>query len=121
MLTDFGDLFEKGNFSQDIILEPNDMLFIPDNFAKRISVVGAVNTPTSIPFREELTVLDVIITAGGLTEFAKENDVKILRKNDDNSIRELSVKAKDLMKKGNMEENIAMKPGDVVIVKETMF
>lgn len=118
--TGFYDLFEKGNFKEDITLEPNDMLFIPDNFENEISIVGAVKTQISIPFREEITVLDVIITAGGFTEFAKENDVKIIR-NEGGSRTELTVRAKDLMKKGNMDENISMKPGDVVIVKEAIF
>lgn len=119
--TGFYKLFEKGDFNQDIILEPSDMLFIPDNYENKVSIVGAVNNPTSIPFREELTILDVIISAGGFTEFAKENDVQILRKGTDDSKEKLSVRAKDLMKKGDMKENIMMQPGDVVIVKETMF
>ena len=119
--TGFYKLFEKGDFNQDIILEPSDMLFIPDNYENKVSIVGAVNNPTSIPFREELTILDVIISAGGFTEFAKENDVQILRKGTDDSKEELSVRAKDLMKKGNMKENILMMPGDFVIVKEKMF
>jgi len=117
----FYKLFEKGDFNQDIILEPSDMLFIPDNYENKVSIVGAVINPTSIPFREELTILDVIISAGGFTEFASENDVQILRKGTDDSKKELSVRAKDLMKKGDMKENIMMQPGDVVIVRETMF
>ncbi len=118
--TDFSGLFEKGDFRQDIVLEPDDMLFIPDNFEKRISIVGAVNTPTTIPYREGLTILDVILSAGGFTEFAKENDVVILRKKEDSKRKEISVRAKDLMK-GNMNENISIKPGDVIVVKESLF
>lgn len=118
--TNFIELFEKGDFSQDLILETDDMLFIPDNFEKKIVVVGAVNQPTTIPYRKELTVLDIILSAGGFTEFAKENDVKILRKKEDGKRTEVSVRAKDLMK-GNMNENITIEPGDFVIVKETIF
>ncbi len=118
--TNFIELFEKGDFSQDIMLETNDMLFIPDNFEKKIVVVGAVKQPTTIPYRKGLTVLDIILSAGGFTEFAKENDVKILRKKEDGKRLEVSVRAKDLMK-GNMNENITIEPGDFVIVKETIF
>jgi len=117
----FYTLVEKGDFSQDIILEPDDMLFIPDNFEKRVRIVGAVNGPTTIPYREGLTVADVILSAGGFTQFAKENDVKILRTKNDGSQTELTVRAKDLMKDGQINENITMKPGDFVIVKEKLF
>jgi polysaccharide export outer membrane protein len=116
----FYELFEKGDFSQDILLEPDDMLFIPDNFEKRISIVGAVNNPTTVTYREGLTIMDIILSAGGFTEFAKKNDVKILRKKEDGNRIEITVRAKELMK-GNMDENIIMKPGDFVIVKESMF
>ena len=117
---DFSELFEKGDFSQDIVLEPNDMLFIPDNFEKRISIVGSVTNPTTISYREGLTILDIILSAGGFTEFAKENDVKILRKKENGEKMEISVKAKDLMK-GDIDENITIEPGDLVIVRESIF
>lgn len=117
---DFSELFEKGDFSQDIILEPDDMLFIPDNFDKRISVVGAVNKPTTVTYREGLTILDVILSAGGFTEFAKENDVQILRKNSDGKIEKMSVRVKDMMK-GDVGKNIVVMPGDFIVVKESLF
>jgi len=140
--SDFSALFEKGDFSQDIVLEPGDMLFIPDNFDKRISIVGAVANPTTVPYREGLTILDVLLSAGGFTEFAKKNDVIVLRKKAGSRKKDLAgdilgsspalilskssgrikihVKAKDLMK-GDMSKNIQMKPGDVVVVKESLF
>jgi len=117
----FIDLFEKGDYSQDVTLEANDMLFIPDNFEQRIRIVGAVNGPATITYREGLTILDVILSAGGFTQFAKENDVKVLRENVKGDREEITVKSKDLMKNGVLEENVAMKPGDVVIVKEKLF
>jgi polysaccharide export outer membrane protein len=141
--TGFYELFEKGDFNQDIFLKPNDMIFIPDNFEKRVRVVGAVATPTALPYREELTVLDVILSSGGFTEFAKKNDLEIYRRIEfakSENIRynksmseslvinkgnykervKISVRAKDLMK-GNLSENIRIMPGDVIVVKETLF
>ncbi len=140
--SNFYDLFERGDFNQDIVLEPDDMLFIPDNFEKKISIVGAVNTPTTIPYREGLTILDIILSAGGFTEFAKENDVVVLRKKEGGRKKDLSavtlssspalvlskssgrikisVRAKDLMK-GDMSKNIKIMPGDVIVVKESLF
>jgi len=116
----FYELFNKGDFSQDMILESNDMLFFPDNFEKRITIVGEINKPNTIPYREGLTILDVILSSGGFTEFAKENDVQILRKGE-NDVRNLEkVKVKDLMK-GELEHNLKIMPGDFIIVKESLF
>ncbi|RJQ14922.1 MAG: sugar ABC transporter substrate-binding protein [Nitrospiraceae bacterium] len=118
--TGFYRLFEKGDYSQDIVLEPNDMLFIPDNFEHRINVVGAVTHPTTLSYREGLTVMDVILLAGGFTEFAKENDVEVVRRKENGESTKITVKAKDLMK-GDLSKNVAIMPGDVVVVKESLF
>jgi len=118
---DFYELYEKGEFTRDIVLEPGDIIFIPDNFKNRISIVGAVQKPMTIPYRDGLTIMDVILSAGGFNEYARENSVKVLRKKDDGSVMEINVRAKDLMKKGDLKENIKMKPGDVVVVKEAIF
>jgi len=116
----FYQLFEKGDFSQDVVLEPNDMLFIPDIFENRISVVGEIRKPTTLDYREGLTVMDILLTAGGFTEFAKKNDVEILRKKGNGERTKITVKAKDVLK-GELNENIAIMPGDVVVVKESLF
>jgi polysaccharide export outer membrane protein len=118
--TNFYQLFAEGDFSQDIVLEPNDMLFIPDNFEKRITIVGAVNNPTTIPYREGLTILDIILSAGGFTQFAKKNDVMVVRKNENGEEVKKSVRVKDLMK-GDLSENIKIMPGDFIIVEESLF
>jgi polysaccharide export outer membrane protein len=119
---DFYLLYEKGDFSQDIVLEPNDMMFIPDNFEKRIIVVGEIKQPAVIiTYREGTTFLDVILAVGGFTEFAAENDVEILRKKENGERTRIVVRAKDLMKKGDISKNILMMPGDYVVVKESLF
>lgn len=120
--TGFHQLYEKVDFSQDILLEPNDMLFIPDNFEKRIIVVGEVKQPATITdYREGVTFLDVILGVGGFTEFADENDVEILRKKENGERTRIIVRAKDLMKKGDISKNIPIMPGDYVVVKESLF
>ncbi len=118
--TDFSSLFKKWDYNQNITLKPNDTLFIPDNFEKRISIIGAVKNPTTIQYREGHTILDVILAVGGFTEFANKDSVKILRKNGDAERTEISVKAKKLMK-GNLSWNVAMAPGDIVVVRESIF
>ncbi len=96
------------------------MLFIPDIFEKRISIVGEVETPTSISYREGLTILDIILSSGGFTEFANKNNVEILRNNSKSERTRIPVRAKDLMK-GDLSKNIKIMPGDVIVVKERLF
>ncbi len=116
----FYELFRKGDLSKDIVLEPNDFLFLPDNFEKRIRVIGAITTPSTITYSEGMTIMDIILSVGGFTEFAKENNVEILRKNKHGKRIKISVKAKNLMK-GDLSENIMIKPGDIIVVKESLF
>ncbi|MEK7822908.1 MAG: SLBB domain-containing protein, partial [Nitrospirota bacterium] len=88
-------------------------------YEKRIKIVGAVKNPTTIFYREGLTILDVILSAGGFTEFAKKNDVLIIRTEGGKEIRR-SVKVKALMD-GELSENIKIMPGDFVIARESFF
>jgi len=118
--TDFSELFEDGDISQDIVLESNDMLFIPDNYEKKVSIFGAVGAPTAIPYRKGLTMLDIIVSIGGFNEFAKENDVQIFRKSSSGERVKIRVYAKDLMK-GEMDKNVEIMPGDFILVKESLF
>ena len=120
IMTGFYELFRNGDLSKDIELEPNDILFIPDNYKKRVSIVGAVTSPTVIPYKEGLTILDIILSAEGFTEFADKNDVEILRTMENNERKKVKVRAKDLLK-GDLERNVNIMPGDVVVVKESLF
>jgi polysaccharide export outer membrane protein len=117
---DFPKMFLKGDISQDIQLKPNDVIFIPDNFDKRIKVVGAVKAPGVLPYREGLTLLDAILTTGGFTEFAKQNDVVIVRK-EDGKLKSIEVRLKDVINDGDVQKDIRLKPGDHVIVKTGLF
>ena len=116
----FYDLFVKGDLSKDIMLRAEDIIYIPDNELNKIYVIGAVNEPRYVFYRENIRILDAILEAGGFTKFAKENDVLVLRKNG-GEMETIVVKAEDLMKEGEIGENIALKPGDFVIVKEGIF
>jgi len=117
------DLFVKGDLSKDILLKAEDIIYMPDNELNKIYVMGAVNAPKYIFYREGIRILDAIIEAGGFTKFAKENDVLILRKSskDSNHMDETIVKVKNLMKEGELGQNISLAPGDFVIVKEGIF
>ncbi|ABB32259.1 polysaccharide export protein, PEP-CTERM sytem-associated [Geobacter metallireducens RCH3] len=120
MDVDFHSLLVKGDVAKDVPLKPEDMIYIPDNEAYKIYVMGAVANPKYVFYRDGLRILDAIIETGGFTKFAKENDVLIVRK-EGTSTTEISAKVKDLMKEGDMTQNVHLKPGDFVIVKESIF
>lgn len=87
----------------------------------QVKVVGEVATPQSVPYRQGLTALDVVLAVGGLTEFAAGNRAKIVRKDENGKIREIKVRLDALVRKGKMAENVDVAPGDVLIVPESFF
>lgn len=113
----FYPLLIRGDMSKDLYLEPEDILYIPSNENKKIYVVGAVREPMFIPYREDMRVLDAILSAGGFDEYAKENDVSIIRKN----VKKIRVKINDLLKGKDLNQNIKLFPGDYVVISESFF
>ncbi len=89
-------------------------------FSEQIRVVGQAENPQALSYREGLTLLDVMIEVGGLTEFAAGNKSKIVRKQGTTQT-EMPVRLSDLMKKGMINKNVAMRPGDVLIIPESIF
>ena len=89
-------------------------------FGGQIRVLGQAAQPRAVPYRERMTLLDVIIEVGGLTKFAAGNRSRVVRTEDGHS-EEFRVRLDDLMNKGRIEENIQMQPGDIVIIPEAVF
>ena len=115
----FEQLVGKGEYSQDVKLEPNDTIYLPGGFTNRIRVTGAVRTPGAIPYGEGMTTLDAVLAAGGFTEFASQNNVLVVRKEGE-MIQNHKVRLKDVMN-GELDKNFQLKPGDVLIVKTSWF
>lgn len=90
------------------------------SYADQIRVVGQAANPQSLPYRAEMTVLDVMIQVGGLREFAAGNRAHIIRQvnGKEHSIR---VRLDDLLNAGDMSANIPVRPGDVLIIPESRF
>ena len=86
----------------------------------QIRVVGEVQTPQTIPYRKDLSLLDVIIKVGGLTEYAAGNDATIVRKVGETLVK-YKVRLKDLAEEGDIGVNVMMQPGDVLFVPESFF
>jgi polysaccharide export outer membrane protein len=107
----------------DYIRSPqvNIIVVNPVSTFSQIKVIGEVARPQSLPYREGLTTLDVLLAVGGLTQFAAGNRAKIVRKGDDGKQVEIKVRLDALVHKGKIEENVPLKPGDVVIVPASLF
>ena len=89
-------------------------------YGDQIRVVGQAQTPQSLPYRANMTVLDVMIAVGGLAEFAAGNRAYIIRRDGDKELK-IPVKLNSLLNSGEISANIAMRPGDVLIIPESRF
>ncbi|MBX3610165.1 MAG: polysaccharide export protein [Hydrogenophaga sp.] len=86
---------------------------------EQVRVVGAAARPQALPFRHKMTVMDVLIAAGGLTEFAAGNKATIVRAVEGN--KRYSVRLDDLVKRGDISANVEMLPGDILIIPQGWF
>lgn len=91
-------------------------------FSQQVRVVGATEKPASIPFRANMTVLDAMIAVGGLSEYAAGNKARLVRyERGTGRQREYSLRLNDLIKRGDIQANVRLQPGDVIIIPENMF
>ncbi|MBV8307460.1 MAG: polysaccharide export protein [Gammaproteobacteria bacterium] len=85
-----------------------------------VKVVGQVQHPSALPYREGMRVLDAILAVGGLTQFASGNRARIVRvENGKETI--IHVKVADLVNSGDVKQNELLKPGDVLVVPQSIF
>ncbi len=88
-------------------------------YAEQIRVVGEAAKPQALPYKQKMTLLDVMIAVGGMTDFADGNHASILRTSEGN--KQYSVRIRDLIKRGDVSANVEMKPGDVLIIPQSWF
>jgi len=89
-------------------------------FGSQIRVLGQVVNPGPVRYMDRMTLLDVVLAAGGLTQFAAGNRSRLVR-NVDGEVIEQRVRLERLLEDGDLSENVAVQPGDVLVVPETMF
>ncbi len=103
------------------IRDPNVTVIVTemgsDAFRSRVRVTGAVKNPVSIPYRQGMTVLDMVLEAGGVTEFAVPGRSKLYRRNGEH----MEIDLDRILRKGDMSTNFALVPGDVITVPERTF
>ncbi len=88
-------------------------------YSEQIRVVGEAAKPQSLPYRQKMTLLDVMIAVGGLTDFAAGNSATILRGGAGGT--QYSVRLKDLIRRGDVSANVEMRPGDILIIPQSFF
>lgn len=88
-------------------------------YSEQIRVVGEAAKPQILPYKQNMTLLDVMIAVGGITDFADGNRASILRTTEGN--KQYSVRLKDLLKGGDVSANVEVKPGDVLVIPQSWF
>lgn len=86
----------------------------------RVRVTGAVRKPISIPYRKGMTVLDLVLAAGGTNEFASPNRTKLHRKTRA-GVKSIGIKLGEILNNGQLQSNFDLMPGDIVTVPERVF
>jgi polysaccharide export outer membrane protein len=86
---------------------------------EQIRIVGEAAKPQAVAFRQNMTLLDVIIVAGGLTDFADGNNAVLVRGSEQN--KQYNVRLGDLVRRGDISANVDVRPGDVLIIPQGWF
>jgi polysaccharide biosynthesis/export protein len=86
----------------------------------QVKIVGQVRAPQAIPYREGMRVLDALLLVGGVTDFASPNRARIVRQVNGKQT-DIKVKLGSLVDRGDMRQNVELRPGDVLIVPQSLF
>lgn len=95
----------------------NGFVGVPE---QQVRVVGEASEPKSVPYRKHMTLLDLMIAVGGMTEFADGNDSVLVRRHG-GSQTSYSLRLDDLLKQGDISADMNLMPGDIVIISESWF
>jgi polysaccharide export outer membrane protein len=89
-------------------------------FDQQIRVLGEAAKPQALNYREKMSLIDLMIQVGGITDFAAGNKAYILRVIDGKP-QQFGVRLEDLLKNGDISANVELRPGDVLVVPESLF
>jgi len=106
------------------VRDPNVTVMVTElqsnTYLTRLRVTGAVVTPRSITYRPGMTVLDAVLDAGGVNDFASANNTKLYRKIK-GKVRVIRIYLGNILNDGEVETNIDLRPGDIITVPERLF
>ena len=109
---------ELGKYVRDPVVTVLVTAFVGP-YSQQIRVVGEAARPQFLNYKTKMTLLDVMITVGGLTDFAAGNRATILRTADGS--KQYAVRLRDLIKRGDLSANIEMMPGDILVIPQSLF
>jgi polysaccharide export outer membrane protein len=89
-------------------------------YSEQIRVVGEAAKPQALPYKQKMTLLDVMIAVGGITDFAAGNKAVLVRHEKDKR-KQYSVRLNDLIKRGDVTANVDVLPGDILIIPQSWF
>jgi polysaccharide export outer membrane protein len=114
----------KGRLSQ-YVTDPNVSVIVDQSsgtYSQQVRVVGATEKPASLPYRANMTLLDAMISVGGLSQYAAGDRARLVRYDKaTGKQKEFQLKIGRLLKQGDTSANVALEPGDVIIIPESMF
>lgn len=87
-------------------------------YSEQIRVIGQATKPQALPYRKNMSLLDVMIAVGGITDFAAGNKATLVR---GATQQQFSVRLDDLLKRGDVSANVEVRPGDVIVIPESLF
>ncbi len=110
---------ELGEYVRDPLVTVIPSGFVGE-YADQVRVLGEATRPTSLPYRKNMTILDLMIQVGGLTDYAAGNRTVLVRYAEGKEA-EYKVRLDDLIRDGDFSANVDMQPGDVLIIPEAWF
>jgi polysaccharide export outer membrane protein len=88
-------------------------------FSEQIRIIGEATRPQAIPYRQDMTLLDLMVVVGGITDFADGNRTVLVRGAEQGKM--YTVRVNDLVKRGDISANVDLKPGDILIIPQSWF
>jgi polysaccharide export outer membrane protein len=89
-------------------------------YGQQVRVVGEAAKPQALPYRQDMTLLDVMVAVGGITDFADGNKASILR-TVGGKTQQFGVRLTSLVRRGDLSANVEMRPGDVLVIPQSLF
>ena len=119
---DLWKLIQKGDVTQNVMITHEDTIVVPagGELSNAVYVMGEVNKPGVYSQPEALSLLKLVSLAGGFTKFAAPARATLIRREGDNK-KLMKVDLKDIMNDPKKNEDLALRPGDVLIVPERLF
>lgn len=111
------------NVLQEFVRLPTVSVIVsrPTSTFSQVRVVGQAANPRAVAYRSGMTILDVVIEVGGLSQFAAGNRAELIRTLPGGQVKKLRVRLNDLMNRGDMKHNLPVQAGDVLLIPEARF